>query len=293
MGRLPLQGGPARRGTAGPLSRLRALARLADRQGREASGSCAGPREPGERVPRSAPSGWRSCRRSSRAWPSPDMVVSGTVNSPAARRVRIVYSGRTARSATCRWTSPAWRAAARARGGGRARGTFIAFVGGEQAARDRLGDCLDLRALETVAGQNPIERCAELYPAVKRVPGAPRASCHAGIPAADRAAQRRTERCIGRPPPSPVVAIVLRPPRPRARRARAIRSPSRPRTRRRSSATPPYRGQGKGERGKLPLDKDASGRPVVLVSGRTPTARPSSTSRRSSSAAAARCTASA
>ena len=203
----------------------------------------------------------------------PDMVVSGTVNSPAASRVRIVYRGAHGekRDLPVDFARVGGRLHARA-GAGAPRGTFVAFVGGEQAARDRLGDCLDVRALETVAGHNPIERCAALYPAVKQYRER-LASCHAGIPAADLAAERRTQRCTGPPPPSPVVAIVYGPhgrelgresypfPIPAPHPAPVL-------------GTPPYRGQGKGERGRLPVDKDAAGRPVVLVSGRTPDGAP-------------------
>ena len=60
---------------------------------REAGGSCAGPREPGERVPALGSFGVEIVPSQFKGVAKPDMVVSGTVNSPAASRVRIVYSG--------------------------------------------------------------------------------------------------------------------------------------------------------------------------------------------------------
>jgi len=134
----------------------------------EGGGVCEGPRGERERIPAIDAFGAEIVPSQLEGVKAPDVVVSGTVTAPAARRVRVVY--RDARGEDRELAGDFARVDEELRGWtprGAPVATFVAFVDGEQASRDGLKHCLELNALETVAGHHPAERCAELQPEVR------------------------------------------------------------------------------------------------------------------------------
>ena len=241
--------------------------------GHEHGGSCEGRREEGEKIPLIGTFGVSIVPSQFKGVARPDMVVEGTVNAERAHAVRVVYRDADGRKRDLPVDFARVEGRLRKQAGpGAPLATFVAFVPGEQAARDRLEDCLDLRAVETVPGHHPAERCAARRPDVqafrRRL-----AKCGAGVPARDLADQKRISDCVGSPPPSPVEVIVS------DRDGRRIGKESYPMpipapTASVPSGTPKYRGQGPGKHGRRPAQPGADGRPVVLVAGRTPDGAP-------------------
>jgi hypothetical protein len=235
---------------------------------RHGSFSCEDPRGRNERIPvftsfdaEIVPSQVKGVKR-------PDVVVSGTVSAAAARRVRLIYrDGRGRRQDLsvdfARVTGPIRERGPR----GAPRATFVAFIDGERASRDRLKECLDLRGVQTGRGNRAFRRCARVNPLV-RVFRARRARCTAGARRPTHASMDRMARCIAAIP-TPLTAIVYDG---KGRQIGRQRYPFHVPLRRapRRVGKPGYRGRGNGKRGRPPLHPGGEGRPVVLLSGRTP-----------------------
>ena len=237
-------------------------------KGHHGEGFCEGPRGRKERVPVVGGFDVDVVPSQLKGVEKPDVVVSGTVSAAAARRVRVVYRDPRGKDQDLavdfeRVTGPIREQAGR----GAPRATFVAFVDGERASRDRLEECLDIRGVQTGGSGRPAKRCAEVNPGV-RVFRARLAKCTARARRPDPRTQARLARCIAAIP-TPLTAIVYDG---KGRELGKQRYPFHIRARRapRRVGKPGYRGRGNGKRGRPPLHPGAEGRPVVLVSGRTP-----------------------
>jgi hypothetical protein len=239
---------------------------------RAGDGSCAGPRGKNEKVPVIGSYGTQIVPSQFEGVAQPDLVVSGTVNAQHAARVRVVYRDMRGERHDLPVDFARVGDELHARAGrGAPRATFTAFIPGSDAARDRVVDCLDIRAAATVAGHHPFERCAEVYPEVRDY-RARLAKCRADVPPVDRAGAERMRRCTGEPPPGPVEVIVYDADGKelgRQEERMVIPAPKPPVP----AGKPEYRGQGPGKRSARP-SHGGPGKAVVLLSGRTPDGAP-------------------
>ena len=240
-------------------------------KGRHGDGFCEGPRGRKEWFPVVGDFRVEVVPSQLKGVEKPDLVVSGTVSSAKARRVRVVY--RDPRGKEQDLAVDFARVTGRIReqaGRGAPRATFVAFVDGERASRDRLEDCLDIAGVQTGGSGRQARRCAAVNPAVRGFP-ARMAKCFGRFGRTRRpndATLDRMARCVAAIP-TPLTAIVYDG---KGRQLGKQRYPFHIRARRapRRVGKPGYRGRGNGKRGRPPLTSGAEGRHVVLVSGRTP-----------------------